>query len=93
MTCPPNVTGLYFHGSNQTQVPLGNGILCVSGSIQRLPVMQTDAFGDAVQAIFPGSFPGFGPGATRYFQFWFRDPSAGGSQFNLSDGLCVPFCN
>jgi hypothetical protein len=24
------------------------------------------------------------------FQFWFRDPAAGGSQFNLSNGLHVP---
>jgi hypothetical protein len=26
------------------------------------------------------------------FQFWFRDPPAGGANFNLSDGLKVVFC-
>ena len=26
------------------------------------------------------------------FQFWFRDPPAGGANFNLSDGLEVLFC-
>jgi|694.fasta_scaffold02161_17 glucose/arabinose dehydrogenase len=93
VTCPPNVTGLYFYGSAQAQVPLGNGFRCIGGSIVRLPVIQTDAFGDAVQTVLPGTIPGLQPGVTRYFQFWYRDPSGGGAGFNLSDGLCVPFCN
>jgi hypothetical protein len=29
----------------------------------------------------------FTPGATLHFQAWFRDPSAGMTGFNLSDGL------
>lgn len=93
VTCPSNVTGLYFYGSAQAQVPLGNGFRCIGGSIVRLPVIQTDAFGDAVQTVLPGSIPGLAPGVTRYFQFWYRDPQGGGAGFNLSDGLCVPFCN
>jgi hypothetical protein len=31
-------------------------------------------------------------GSTWNFQFWFRDPVAGGASFNLSDGLEVTFC-
>lgn len=31
-----------------------------------------------------------GPGS-YFFQFWFRDPAAGGAQFNLSDALEVSF--
>jgi hypothetical protein len=31
-------------------------------------------------------------GSTWNFQFWFRDPVAGGASFNLSDGLGVTFC-
>ena len=27
-----------------------------------------------------------------YFQFWYRDPQAGGSFFNLSNGLEAVFC-
>lgn len=93
VTCPANVTGLYIYGTAQTQVPLGNGFRCIGGSIVRMPVLQTDAFGDAVQTVLPGSIPGLAPGVTRYFQFWYRDPQGGGAGFNLSDGLCVPFCN
>ena len=26
------------------------------------------------------------------FQFWFRDPPAGGANFNLSDALSIQFC-
>ena len=32
------------------------------------------------------------PGSTWYFQFWFRDPSAGMSGVNLSNGLEANFC-
>ena len=31
-------------------------------------------------------------GSTWNFQFWYRDPAAGGADFNLSDGLEVTFC-
>ena len=31
------------------------------------------------------------PGSTWNFQAWFRDPSAGNSGFNLSDGLSLSF--
>jgi hypothetical protein len=31
-------------------------------------------------------------GDTVNFQFWFRDPAAGGAAFNLSDALEVNWC-
>ena len=31
------------------------------------------------------------PGSTWKFQGWFRDPAAGGSFFNLSDGYSIAF--
>jgi len=33
----------------------------------------------------------FVPGETTYFQYWFRDPAAGGAAFNTSDALRVTF--
>jgi hypothetical protein len=30
--------------------------------------------------------------STWIFQFWYRDPAAGGAYFNLSDGLEITFC-
>ena len=32
------------------------------------------------------------PGTLRNFQFWYRDPAAGATGFNLSDGLATTFC-
>jgi len=32
-------------------------------------------------------------GSKWYFQFWLRDPAAGGAGFHLSDALEVHFCN
>ncbi len=32
------------------------------------------------------------PGSTWYFQYWYRDPQAGGANFNLTDALGGTFC-
>ena len=58
----------------------------------------TDTFGDAFYALDYSQPPlnsGNGTivdGMEFNFQFWFRDPAGGGSNFNLSDGLNVVFC-
>ncbi|MCY2961169.1 MAG: hypothetical protein NTY35_13495 [Planctomycetota bacterium] len=93
--CPPNVSGLFFYGPNATQVPFGNGFRCVSGSTFRLGVQTTDSFGDATRVLDLGSLPS-GPalaGQVWKFQFWYRNPAAGGAGFNLSNGLSVTVCN
>jgi hypothetical protein len=33
----------------------------------------------------------FTPGSSWNFQFWYRDPQAGGARFNLSNALHVDF--
>ena len=33
----------------------------------------------------------FTPGSQWNFQAWFRDPAAGGSNFNLTNGLTITF--
>jgi hypothetical protein len=35
---------------------------------------------------------GISGGVTKKFQFWVRDPAAGGANFNLSDALSIQFC-
>jgi glucose/arabinose dehydrogenase len=93
LTCPPNVNGLYFYGDGQTQVPMGNGWRCVASNIRRLPVITTNSFGDANYQPDLSTFLGIGPGVTKNFQLYYRDPAAGGAQFNTSDALSVTFCN
>lgn len=93
--CPANAAGLFFFGPTETFVPFGNGFRCVGGSIRRLPIITTNAFGDAVYNlnVNAGVAAGVILGNTAWnFQFWFRDTAAGGANFNLSDGLHVDFC-
>lgn len=96
--CPPDKAGIFLYSSNATQVPLGNGWRCVDNPIFRLGVVMTDSFGDAFKAIdFTQTPMNAGPGAitsgaTKRFQFWFRDPPGGGALTNLTDGLSATFC-
>jgi predicted outer membrane repeat protein len=94
--CPPNKAGLFFYGPFQTSAPLGAGIRCVDSPSQRLSLVNTDANGDASQALdltVPPAAGSINAGSVWSFQFWFRDPGFGGFNFNLSDGLEVKFCD
>jgi len=96
----PNQYGIFYYGPNQISAPFGNGLRCVGAGFLgtfRLPVLQTDSFGDASFALDYSQPPmnsGNGiivDGMEYNFQFWFRDPGVG-ANFNLSDGLNVVFC-
>jgi hypothetical protein len=91
---PPTTNGIFFFGASQIQVPFGNGFRCVGGTVVRFGVQTTTPAGTVQRAIQQNLLPG-GPipaGATRDFQFWYRNPLAGGAGFNLSDGLAATFC-
>ena len=92
---PPTTSGLFFFGTGSLNPgnPFGNGRLCISGSIRRLPLTQAVA-GVVNQAQNFGSTPyaGIQAGDVRFFQFWYRNTAAGGAGFNLSDGIRVTFC-
>jgi len=95
----PNQFGLFIYGLQATQVPAGNGFLCVGGTAYRvLPPIQGDPNGMASLAV-DFTIPPFssGPGMivagqTYYFQWWNRDPAAGGAKYNFSDGFEAVFC-
>ncbi|MFT7486415.1 MAG: hypothetical protein ACI9F9_002270, partial [Candidatus Paceibacteria bacterium] len=84
---PAGKPGLFFYGPNQTSAVFGEGMLCIAGSIQRLPIQVTDGLGTALLTL-DFSSPPFDSGAgqaidggTLNFQFWFRDPTFGPSGF------------
>lgn len=98
----PMQFGLFYYGPNAIQVPFGDGFRCVGGGLVGLfrlsPAQTPDLLGDADRWVDFGAPPadaGYGQiaGFTQWnFQFWYRDPAAGLSGFNLSDALTVTFC-
>ena len=85
----PDQTGLVFLGDARIQLPFGDGVRCVGGSLTRI------ATGLAVEGELTIPFDpqalGITPGQTVFVQTWYRDPAAGGTGFNLSDAIEIRF--
>ena len=94
---PANQNGVFFYGGVQQDIPFGNGRLCIGGQVYRLNIVQSDAFGVATFTLDINNPPQVSgqitAGSIWNFQFWYRDPAAGGAFFNLSNGVEVTFCN
>ena len=93
---PGNQFGLFFFGANQVSLPVGNGTICVGGSLVRMPVIQADGLGTASQLFDLSIAPLAGAvvsGVTWNFQFWYRDPAAGGAGFDFSQAVQISWCD
>ena len=96
--CPPGQFGVFYFGLGQAALPFGDGVRCVTGGglpINRLAATAVDFLGNAGSSV-DLTAPLLGgvlitPASTWNFQFWYRDPAAGGAGFNLSDALEVTF--
>jgi hypothetical protein len=91
--CPPKKNGLFFFGPQRVQLPFGNGLRCVGGSVRRLgPIQQTGASGNATRAVDLDAAPAsvIGAMSTWGFQFWYRDSVGAGT--NLSGAIELTFC-
>ena len=91
--------GLFLYSAGPTQLPFGDGYLCVSpfapGLFRLYPPSPAGEMGDADHDLDFRRFDGAGQitaGSTWHFQYWFRDLAAGGTGFNLSEGLRITFC-
>jgi len=92
----PSQPALLFSADNRIDggngVTFGDGLRCAGGNVERLGIDAPGAGGNASWG--PGLQPlgGWGPGDTRRFQAWYRDPAgACGSGFNLTNGYEVVF--
>ncbi|MCY2961534.1 MAG: hypothetical protein NTY35_15330 [Planctomycetota bacterium] len=91
---PNTATALYFQGTAQLNVPFGDGLRCVGGTVIRLGT-KTNAGGASQYPV--GADPlvsvrGLVPsGATRNYQAWYRNAAAfcTASTFNLTNGLQI----
>ncbi len=91
---PTNQFGIFFYGRSPGQIPFGDGFRCVTGQIFRYSPQSTGG-GGASRLIDLDALPQGDeilPGETIFWQFWFRDPAAGGAGWNLTDGLRTTFC-
>ncbi|MCY2958930.1 MAG: DNRLRE domain-containing protein [Planctomycetota bacterium] len=91
---PVSSAGTFFFGPRDASaVAFGDGILCVAGPFRRLGVQSVSPAGTVSRGIDFSTFPGtlLAPGSRAAFQFWFRDPAAGGAGFSVSNALLVPF--
>ena len=88
----PNQSGIFLHGAAPIRAPFGNGFLCTSGQIRRgnVVVAAGHVASYAYDATSPKRDLSAHVGSTRNFQFWYRDPMAGGAVFNTSNALAVP---
>jgi hypothetical protein len=92
---PPQKPGIFFYGQNQTSVPFGNGTRCVANPFFRLPIRISNSFGDLEFDLDLNALPAGGQisgGQTWNFQAYYRDPAAGGANFNATDGLNTLWC-
>ena len=90
---PPNTSCTFFFGSERTETPLGNGNLCVTGSLFRLGTSSASFFGLATRSAVYGFAPAsvITPGSTWCFQAQYRNVAGGGAGFNQTNGLAVTF--
>lgn len=92
---PAHQVGIFIYSNLPTNIPFGEGVLCITGSVQRLlPPVFFDGAGTGSYALDFGALPPAGqiqPGSTWYFQHWYRDPAFGLFGFNLSNAVRVDF--
>jgi len=94
---PASHNGLFIYSPDPTQVPLGNGNLCIGnqtlGFVLRLPAETSDGSGLITHALDltapPDPLGLITPGSTWHFSCWFRDVPAGGAFFNFADGYTI----
>jgi hypothetical protein len=89
----PNQPGLFFYGTSQIELPFGDGYRCTGGTVVRFPAAVPSGQ-SASYAVDTTSLPHGAqivPGDVLHFQYWFRDPAAGGAGFNTSDALRITF--
>ncbi len=95
---PASKAGLFRYSMGQAMTPFGDGFQCLgSPTFDLMPIVRTGVAGTFTRTIDVNNPPSpagqITAGSTWNFQFIYRDRTGpGGSGFNLSDAVAVPFC-
>ena len=92
---PADQTAVLFYGPNQIDVPFGDGRLCVGAPQYRVAAGSSPSGHLDLPFDFdapPSPAAQVEAGSTWHFQVWYRDPAAGGTGVNLTNGVRVVFC-
>ncbi len=91
----PGQASLFLQGTNAIAggqgLAFGDGLRCAGGSVLRLQVAAAGPTGIASTSVAISTVGSVAPGATRYYQAWYRDPvsSPCGTGRNLTNGLGI----
>ena len=86
-----NAPGVFLQGLSQAAAPFRDGLLCLGPPSERLEIITLDDNGCGCSSVDVAAVGQVSSGATRYYQFWYRDPSTGAcnSGSNLSNGVQI----
>jgi hypothetical protein len=93
---PPNKLTIFYYGRTANALAtFGNGVRCVDSPLYRLPSTTSNSFGDAGVVFNLGNLPPGGSmtvGQHMAASAYYRDPAAGGANFNTADVLEFDWC-
>lgn len=93
---PPSTPGVFFCGTQPTELPFQDGTLCVAPPSWRFGTVTSFVTGDAALAFdltdMPCGAPAMVAGSRWFLQLWYRDPMGGPAGTNQSNGLDVTIC-
>lgn len=92
---PQKLTIFYYGRSANSFATFGNGVRCVDAPLYRLPSTTSNDFGDATVNFNLNSLPPGGSmtvGQHMAASAYYRDPAAGGANFNTADVLEFDWC-